>query len=59
MRRRREGGARPSRNLRRRSRSKLLRVGDPVWRNDVAFRVGFPVLGSVLAVALVWLISQL
>jgi hypothetical protein len=42
-----------------RLRSKFLRVRDPVWRDDVAFRVGFPVLGAVVAVTFVWLINQL
>jgi hypothetical protein len=36
-----------------------LRVHDPVRRDDLAFRVGFPVLGVVLAVAFAWLVIQL
>jgi hypothetical protein len=34
-------------------------VGDPLWRNGVAARFVFPVLGVVLAVAVGWVISHL
>jgi hypothetical protein len=42
-----------------RPRLKLFRLRDPVWREDVGFRVGFPVLGAVVAVTFAWLITQL
>jgi hypothetical protein len=38
---------------------KFLHVRDPVWREDIAFRVGIPVLGAVVAAGLAWLITQL
>jgi hypothetical protein len=41
-----------------RPRSKFFRLRDPEWRGDIAFRLGFPVLGAVAAVTLVWLINQ-
>ena len=42
-----------------RRRPKFLQVRDPAWREDVAFRVGIPVLGAVVAVTFAWLITQL
>jgi hypothetical protein len=41
-----------------RPRPKLFRLRDPEWRDDVAFRLGFPLLGAVVAVTLAWLITQ-
>jgi hypothetical protein len=41
-----------------RPRPKFFRHRDPEWRNDIAFRLGFPILGVVAAVALAWLINQ-
>jgi len=41
-----------------RPRSKFLHVRDPVRRETLAFRVGFPVLGAVVAVTFAWLITQ-
>ena len=37
---------------------KFLSVRDPVRRETLAFRVGFPVLGAVVAVTFAWLITQ-
>jgi hypothetical protein len=39
-----------------RSRPKFLRLRDPVWRENAAYRLGFPVLGAVVAVTFAWLI---
>jgi hypothetical protein len=41
-----------------RPRLKLFRLRDPEWRDDVAFRLGFPLLGAVVAVTHAWLITQ-
>jgi hypothetical protein len=41
-----------------RPRAKLFRLRDPEWRGDVAFRLGFPVLGALAAITLAWLITQ-
>ena len=41
-----------------RLRPRFLRVRDPVRRETLAFRVGFPVLGAVVAVTFAWLITQ-
>jgi hypothetical protein len=40
-------------------RPKFFRVGDPAWREDIAYRVGIPVLGAVVAVTFAWVITQL
>jgi hypothetical protein len=42
-----------------RRRPKFLHVRDPVWRTDIAFRVGIPTLGAVVAAGAAWLITQL
>ena len=42
-----------------RRRSKFLHVRNPVWREDIAFRVGIPLLGAVVAAGVAWLITQL
>jgi hypothetical protein len=42
-----------------RGRPKFLRVRDPEWRRDVAFRVGIPVLGAVVAVTFALFITRL
>jgi hypothetical protein len=39
-----------------RPRPKFLRLRNPVWREDAAYRLGFPVVGAVVAVTLAWLI---
>lgn len=36
----------------------LFRLRNPEWRQDLAFRVGFPVLGVVAAVTFAWLVIQ-
>ena len=41
-----------------RPRPRLFRLRDPEWRGDVAFRLGFPVLGALAAITLAWLITQ-
>jgi hypothetical protein len=41
-----------------RRRPKLFRLRDPHWRTDIAYRLGFPVLGVVAAVTLAWLINK-
>ena len=53
-----EGEAADTAVVMKRPRLKLFRLRDPEWRDDVAFRLGFPLLGAVVAVALVWLITQ-
>ena len=35
---------------------RFIRVRDRAWREAVAFRFGFPLLGAVAAVAFAWLI---
>lgn len=42
-----------------RKRSKFLPLRNSTWRLDVAWRIGLPILGAVVAVALGWLISRL
>jgi hypothetical protein len=42
-----------------RRRPRFLQVRDPAWREDVAFRVGIPALGAVVAAGVAWLITQL
>jgi len=42
-----------------RRRPKFLRARDPVWREDIAFRLGIPVLGTVVAAGVAWLIPPL
>jgi hypothetical protein len=37
----------------------LLRVREPDWRETLAFRVGFPVLGAVVGIAFAWLMIRL
>jgi len=41
-----------------RLRPKFLRVRDPVRRETLVFRVGFPVLAAVVAVTFAWLITH-
>jgi hypothetical protein len=36
-----------------------LPVRDPLWREGVAARYGFPVMGLVIAVIVGWMISDL
>jgi hypothetical protein len=40
----------------RRPPPKLVRPHKPVSREDAAYRIGFPVLGAVVAVAFTWLL---
>lgn len=42
-----------------RRRPRFLRARDPVWREDIAFRLGIPLLGTVVAAGVAWLITQL
>jgi hypothetical protein len=42
-----------------RRRPKFLHLRDPAWREDIALRVGIPVLGAVVASGFAWLITQL
>jgi hypothetical protein len=39
-----------------RPRPKFWRLRDPVWREDTAYRLGFPMVGAVVAVTFAWLI---
>ena len=41
-----------------RPRPKYLRLRNPEWRWDIFFRLGFPMLGGVAAVAFTWLIIK-